>query len=210
MKHLITLIILLTALTVRADIFAFDTVTTNAPNRQDIADQLFMDANVIGAGNSSLMFANTGPNPSSISEIYFGSDVDPATLGLSVDSVNSCSIGVDFDITGANPANPPGWEEFPFWWSVTIAAIESTEPPVQNGVNPYECLELDISYNGSLSLSQLLQTGQLQVALHVIGNGEYSDTFVNDTTVVPEPASLLLLGTAGAFMAFMRRRLLPS
>jgi hypothetical protein len=129
-----------------------------------------MDANVIGAGHSSLMFTNAGPSPSSISEIYFGSDVDPVALGLSVNYIINCSVGVDFDITGASPANPPGWEEFPYWWSITIAAIESTEPPVHNGINRYECMELDISYNGSLSLSQLLQTGQLQVALHVIGS----------------------------------------
>jgi hypothetical protein len=214
MRHIITCLALLVAVsTVRADVFAFDTVTTNSPNRQDIADQLFMDASVIGAGQSSVMFTNTGPYSSAITEIYFGSDVEPATLGLSIDSIISSSGGVDFTINGATPENPPGWEEFPFWWSVTIAAAESEPPPSQNGIDPLEYLELDLSYNGSLSLSQLLQLGQLQVALHVVNmgeGGEYSDTFVNDTTVVPEPASLLLLGTAGSFIAFMRRRLLPS
>ena len=133
-------VVLLSALTVRAELFGFDTVTTNSPNREAIADQLFMDANAIDTGLSSVIFTNTGPADSTITEIYFGSDL--TTLDLNIDSVISCSDGVLFTINGANPSNPPGFEEFANWWSVTIAAADTAPPPSQNGINPLEYLEL--------------------------------------------------------------------
>lgn len=188
---------------VRADIFGFDTITTNAPNREVIASQLYMDANTLSASTSSLTFTNTGPSDSSVAAIYFGSDL--TTLNLSIDSMISCSAGVSFDIN-ANPSNPPGFEEFANWWSITIASADADAPPSKNGIDPYECLELGMSYTSSSTLSELIQSGELQIALHVISIGEYSDTFVNDTTVIPEPASLILLGSVGSMLGFVRRR----
>lgn len=206
-KRLLTCAVaLLTVLTVRAELFGFDTVTTNSPNRETIAGQLFIDANVIGAGLSSVIFINTGSADSTISEIYFGSAL--TTLNLSIDSIISSSFGVDFIIEGANPSNPPGFQEFANWWSLTIAAAESTPPPVKNGIDPYEYLELKLSYDaGGSSLVELIQSGEVQVALHVSGIGEYSDTFVNnDATVIPEPASLVLLVGTSSLFTFVRRR----
>ena len=203
MKRILTCaVVLLSVLTVRAELFGFDTVTTNSPNRETIAGQLFMDT-----GLSSVIFTNTGPAPSAVSEIYFGTDL--TDLNLNINSVMSSSPEVSFTITGASPANPPGWEEFANWWSVTVAAADSAPPPSQNGINPFEYLELGVSYSSGSSFAELLQSGEIQVALHVISigdGGEYSDTFVNHDYVVPEPASLVLIGTAGAFVAFMRRR----
>lgn len=203
-KHLLTCAVaLLTVLTVRAELFGFDTVTTNSPNREAIADQLFMET----TGLSSLLFSNTGSADSAITEIYFGSDL--TTLNLNIDSIISSSSGVNFTIDGANPQSPPGWEEFANWWSVTIAAAESEPPPAQNGINPYEYLELGLSYTSGTSLAELIQSGDVQVALHVTGlgnGGEFSDTFVNDTTVVPEPASLALLLGTSSMIVFVRRR----
>jgi hypothetical protein len=193
----------LMAVTVQADIFGFETITTNSPNREAIADQLFMDANTLSATSSSLAFTNAGPSDSSIAAIYFGSDL--TTLNLTIDSVIACSPGVSFDI-GSNPGNPPGFEEFANWWSITIASADAEPPPSHNGINPYECLELGMSYTSGSTLSELIQTGELQVALHVIDIGEYSDTFVNDTTVIPEPASLILMGSVGSLLGFVRKR----
>lgn len=194
----------LIATAVQADMFGFSTITTNAPNREAIADQLYMDAVTVDASNSSVMFTNTGPAASSISEIYFGTDL--TTLDLNIEGWSSCSPGVVFDISGANPPNPPGWQEFANWWSVTVASAESENPESQNGVNPYECLMLDLSYNSSSTLSELLQSGEVQVALHVIAIGEYSDTFVNDTDIIPEPASAMLIGITLSMGILIRRR----
>ena len=187
-----------TALPVHADIFGFSNITTNSPDPDSIAAQLYMDVNA-----ASVAFTNTGPAASTVTEIYFGSDL--TTLNLSIDSATSCSDGVSFDISGANPSNPPGFEEFENWWSITIAAAENN-PPNSNGIDPYECLELGLSYTSSSTLSELIASGELQVALHVRNIGEYSDTFVNDTTVIPEPASIVLLGSVGSLLGFVRRR----
>ena len=201
---LIGSILSLLAVTVQADMFGFDTVTTNSPFNSSVASQLFMDANEIGAGSSSVAFTNVGPLASTVTEIYFGSDEE---LNLNLDSILYQCPGVDFDISGATPANPPGMDDFGNWWTITIAAAEATPSPAANGIDPFECLELQVSYDGLFSFSELIQLGQLQVALHVTGlpDGE-SDTFVNDTVVIPEPASLVLIGSSGSLLAFIRRR----
>jgi hypothetical protein len=192
---------------VHADVFGYDTVTTNSSYRGDVADQLFMDATAMGVGMSSVAFTNVGSLASSVTEIYFGSD---EALNLNLDSVIYCSPGVDFNITGASPENPPGMNDFGTWWTITIAAAEASQPAAQNGIGPLECLDLQVSYSGTSSFAELIQYGQLQVALHVTGqpDGE-SDTFVNNTYIVPEPASLLLIGSAGLLIGFVRRLFVP-
>jgi hypothetical protein len=191
---------------VQADMFGFSTITTNAPNREAIADQLYMDAVTVDAFSSSVMFTNVGPASSSISEIYFGTDL--TTLDLNIQGWSSCSPGVVFDISGASPPNPPGYQDFSFWWSVTVASAESQEPGSQNGINPYECLMLDLSYTSGSTFSELLQSGEVQVALHVVDIGENSDTFVNTTTIIPEPASAMLIGVSLSLGIFIRRRVM--
>jgi hypothetical protein len=199
-----SVISLLMAVTVWSDKFGFENITTNALNGGVIAGQLFMDVNTLSDRSSSIIFTNTGPSPTSISEIYFGSDL--AMLDLNIESVINCSPGVLFDISGAHPANPPGSEEFSHWWSVTVASMESKSPTSRNGINPYEYLEMELSYNSSSTLSELIQSGDVKVALHVISIGENSDTFVNGTSLIPEPASVILMGSAGCVIGFMRRR----
>ena len=199
---------LLAGISAHADFFGFSAVTTNAPQRDAVANQLFMDVTTWDAAHSGILFTNTGPMSSSISEIYIGSAL--TTLDLTIDSVVNSSPGVKYDISGSSPFNPPGWEDFGSWWTVTIAAAESEPPPSSKGVNPYEFLELGISYDSVSSFSELLQSGEVQVAMHVISIGEYSDTFQNGTntlTVIPEPTSLLLIGISGTLIAFVRRRL---
>lgn len=196
----------LTAASVRADMFGFDAITTNSLYRSDVAGQLFMDANVTGAGLSSVMFTNVGPLASTVTEIYFGSD---EALNLNLDSILFQCPGVDFTISGATPQNPPGMNDFGNWWTITIAAAEASNPAAHKGIDPLECLNLQVSYDGSLSFSELIQFGQLQVALHVTGQPDgNSDTFVNATSIVPEPASLALMGLVGTIGVFVRRRLL--
>lgn len=209
MKHLITAAVALSLATVaQADIFGFDTVTTNSSFNSATASQLFMETDVLGIGSSSVTFTNIGPLASSITEIYFGSD---QALNLNLDSILMQCPGVDFNISGANPKNPPGMDDFGNWWTITIAAAEAASPPSMKGINPYECLSLEVSYDGALTFSELVQFGQLQVALHVTGQADGdSDTFVSGSTaipeIVPEPASAILIGVSGVLITFVRKR----
>ena len=124
---LISIFAAVAVVSVQADYFGFNPITTNAPNRDAIGDQLFMSVSTLSATDSGVLFTNIGPASSSISEIYFGSNL--TALDLNIESILASSPGVVFDITGATPPNPPGWNEFANWWSVTIAAAESTEHP---------------------------------------------------------------------------------
>ena len=207
-KSLLTIALAgLSAVAVQADLFGFDTVTTNSSYRGAVASQLFMETTELATGLSSVMFTNIGPLASTVTEVYFGSD---EALDLNLDSIIFQCPGVDFDITGAKPANPPGMNDFGNWWTITIAAAEASNPPAQKGIDPLECINLQVSYSGSSSLSELIQFNQLQVALHVTGLPDFqSDTFVNGNdpyTVIPEPSSIILLGVAGILGFFVRRR----
>jgi len=185
-----------------AAIFGFNRITSNSDT--DVADQFFIDVNDTGTGAARVVISNAGSLPSSIAEIYFGSSSD--SHAVAINSVTSLDDGVDFRIGAVQPSSPPGINKNAW---VTLAAAQALAPSSQNGVNPSESLIMDLSYDGGVSFAQLLSDGQLQVALHVISiAGGNSDTFVNNAsvTVVPEPASMILIGSSGVFIAFARRR----
>jgi len=191
--------------TVRAEVFGFNRITSNATN--DVANQFFMDVSDIDAGYARVVFTNTGPVTASISEIYFGSHSNSDSPALAISSVAGSDSGVNFTIGNVQPSSPPGVDKSSWF---TLAAAQALSPASQNGINAYEYLVMDLSYNGGgLSFTQLLADGQIQVALHIISiDGGESDTLVNNTSVtaIPEPASMILIGSAGSFIAFLRRR----
>jgi len=186
---------------VRAEIFGFNRITSNATN--DVANHFFMDVNDIDTGYARLVFTNTGPVAATIAEIYFGSPSDAPAVAI--DSVTGCDDGVNFSIGNVQPSSPPGVNKNAW---VTLDAAQALSPASQNGIAIYEWLIMDIHYDGGVSFVDLISSGQILVALHVISiDGGDSDTFVNDTavTAIPEPASMILMGTTGSFIAFLRR-----
>jgi len=203
-------VVLLSVLTVRAELFGFHMAEPPAPDTylESIAGQMFMDTDTGSSqvGLSNIEFSNAGDSASTITEIYFGSF--DTSLDLDVIGINGYSSGVDFTIDKLEPSDPPG-SGGAIWWYITLDGAEGTPPPAHNGIDPYEWLNLQVSYtNSSYSFTQLIQLDIVQVALHVTGltSDEGSATFVNDTEIVPEPASLLLIGSAGALIGFVRRR----
>jgi len=191
--------------TVRAEVFGFNRITSNATN--NVANQFFMDVSDIDEGYARVVFTNTGPAvTASISEIYFGSHTSSDAPSVAIESVTSFDNGGTFTIGNVQPASPPGVNKSSWF---TLAAAQAASPASQAGINAHESLIMDLSYDGGLSFAQLISGGQIQVALHVISiDGGESDTFVNDTsvTVIPEPASMIMIGTTGSFIAFVRRR----
>jgi hypothetical protein len=191
-----------------AGIIGFDTVTANSPNRESIAEQLLIETTELDTGLTSLKIQNTGPADSTIATIYFGTYL--TDLNLNVTAILSSSPGVQFYIDDSVKAsNPPGWNgSGGYWWSTTVATLNSKNPAPKNGINPYEYLELELTYDSPISLTDLILAGDVRTAMHVTSIGAYSDTFVTETdaTPIPEPASAMLFGTAAATIAFIRRR----
>jgi len=191
-----------------AGIIGFDTVTSNSPNAGSIAEQLIIETTELDAGLASIKIHNTGPADSTIAKIYFGTY--STELNLNVTAIPGSSIGVEFYIEDYTKATrPPGWNEAGgSWWSTTVGAVSSLNPAPKNGINPHEYLELELTYDSPLSLTDLILSGDVQAAVHVVSIGQYSDTFVTqtDTTPIPEPASVVLFGAAATTIAVIRRR----
>ena len=138
---------------------------------------------------------------SSIADVYF----DDGTL-LGIAEITASGAGVAFS-QFANPNDLPSGNTINF--NVTKGFSADSDPPVQpNGVNPGEWLNILFDLKSgktytdtlaalSLSLANPGEdvTGGLRIGIHVQGfaDGE-SESFVNGPPV-PEPGTMLLLGS---------------
>ncbi len=197
----------------------------NTANSATGESQLFVDVTDTSGGEdlsatqALFTFLNLGPNPSSITDVYFDDgtllgiagliDADDAYLGSLGHS------GVEFS-QGASPGDLPGGTEAVPPFQVTegfLADSDGGQGGVQaHGVNPGEWLGIVFDLQGVLTLADVfedLATGNLRIGIHVQGFADGgSESFINDPpdTPVPEPATMLLFGSGLVWMAALGRK----
>lgn len=172
-------------------------------------EQLFVE--LIDSGSQvGFMFANTGLQASSITDVYF----DDGTL-LGIASISGMPGLVEFsqyasppDLPGGNNVSPP--------FVTTVGFSADSDPPAQPfGVNPGEFLSVTFDLQGGGTIDDVineLESGELRIGIHVQGfNSGGSESFINNGIVdengkIPAPGAFILGGIGIGYVNWLRRR----
>ena len=168
--------------------------------------QLSVDVTDAGFELALFTFLNVGPDPMSITDIYF----DDGSL-LTIGSVDNSDPGVDFKVGGAPPDLPGGKTLTPPFVATSAFTTSSSSPTQPNGVNTGESVGITFQLVSGMDFDDVLAfltDGGLRIGLKVQGFADGgSESFVNLPQPVPEPStalSLCMFGLVG--LAFARHR----
>ena len=134
-------------------------------------------------------FSNSGPDASSITDVYF--DDDLPLLNFAGEFLYTGTVAYS---EGAAPPILPAGNLVSF---TTNYAYDSDSKVQPNGVNPEESLGILFNYVGVdfETVIAALDAGTMDIGIHVQGFADGgSESFVT-TAPVPEPATILLIGT---------------
>jgi hypothetical protein len=200
---LLTILLVLIQIPAQAILFGFDNITNNNGGDAAIGEaQLFVD--VTDAGNSQVLFTftNTGPEASSITDVYF----DNGSL-LGIASIDNSDPGVSFS-QDANPSDLPGGDSIDPPFNATEGFLaDSDSPPPKKGVNPGEYLGILFDLQpgktfGDIFLEiNVMNPALLRIGIHVQDfDSGGSESFINNTTgggvtvpPIPEPTTIALM-----------------
>ncbi len=203
------IVLLLSKTPAEAIQFGFSCITDNLAGDCATGEaQLFVDVTDPGGNQALFFFTNVGSSSASITAIYF----DDGTL-LGIASVDNSSSGVSFTENVINTVNPPklpgGKSVSPPFKAISAFSSDSDGPTAPNGVDPDEYLGItfDLQFGGTFAdVLTELDSGDLRIGIKVQAFGSGSESFVNNPTPVPEPATIILLGYCLAGLGLMGKR----
>jgi hypothetical protein len=188
--------------------YGFQNVTNNNATNA-AAGEAQLSLNVTGLNNTiSFQFINSGPVPCVITQIYF----DFPTAGgysLNFSSFATAAGNTVVYQTGGTPHNLPGGQPISF---VADFVASPDNPQPTYGVGTGENLFINFSLLNGIFNNVIsdLDSGALRVGIHVqsFANGG-SESFINDPQAapVPEPTTMLLLGTGLLGLAGFRKKM---
>lgn len=194
--------------------YSFTGVTSNNTINTAIGEsQLSLTVSDAGGGFVNFEFTNSGPEDSSITDVYFDDSVDPALFVDAIAAIDDSDSGVSFSEFAA-PGNLPGGETIGFNATKGLTADSNNPKVSKNGVNPGESLGILLELTNGNTFSDVtsaLADSSLRVGIHVqaFANGG-SESFVNggceSPPAVPEPTSLAIFGIGMAGFAARRRK----
>jgi hypothetical protein len=218
---LLTILLVLIQIPAQAILFGFDCIITEDTNLGDAEigeAQFFVD--VTDAGNSQVLFTftNTGPEASSITDVYF----DNGSL-LGIASIDNSDPGVSFS-QDANPPDVPGGNSIDPPFNVTEGFLaDSDSPPPKKGVNPGENLGILFDLQPGKTFGDIfveinvMNPALLRIGIHVQDfDSGGSESFINNTTgggvtvpPIPEPTTIVLMscGLIGLLGVAVRKRM---
>ncbi|MBC8393745.1 MAG: hypothetical protein H8E17_14405 [Deltaproteobacteria bacterium] len=188
--------------------YSFVNVSNNNPVNAAIGEaQLSVEILDIGSGQVEFLFRNVGPDPASITDIYFDdSDLGILTLPFGFTDIVSIN-GVSFS-PDAPPPNKVSPGDLPSGGDFTVTSgLSADSDGPQNGVNPGEQLGVTL-FGNYASVLGYFDDATLRIGLHVqaMGKDGESESFINNGPVVPAPGALALAGIGMTFVGFLRNR----